>query len=144
MRQLLANPELPAHIQQRARYELVVATLRGTNDFGPVDDVARTYFDKSLSETEPARLQDASALTLVREYCSSRKIEFAHTGPELGEWHVRLTRRIKELVNHETPHRRASLLDALGHLGLHPLLTEADIQDEGDEAHVPEHRESSW
>ena len=139
MRRLLANPELPAHIRQRARYELVVATLRGTNDFRPVDDVARIYFNQSLEETEPARLQDASALLLYANTAVRARLS-SLTPAELGEWHVRLTRRIKELVNHETPHRRASLLDALGHLGLHPLLTEADIQDEGDEAHVPEHR----
>ena len=139
IRQLLANPELPAHIRQRARYELVVATLRGTNDFRPVDDVARTYFKESLGETEPARLQDASTLllyanTAVRAGLSSL------TPAELGDWNVQLTRQTQDLVNHETPHRRASLLDALGHLGLHPVLTEADILEAGDEAHMPEHQ----
>ena len=128
IRQLLANPDLPAPLQQRARYELVVATLRGTGDFRPVDDVARTYFTESLRETEPARLVDASALlmyanTAVRAGLSSL------TPANLDYWNAQLTRHIQELVVHETPHRRASLLYALGHLGLHPVLTEADIRD---------------
>ena len=139
MRQLLANPELPAHIQQRARYELVVATLRGTTDFRPVDDAARTYFDESLSETEPARLQDASTLllyanTAVRAGLSSL------TPTELGDWNFQLTSRIQDLVPHESPHRRASLLDALGYLGLHPVLMEDQIQDLSGETHTLEHQ----
>ena len=138
-RRLLANSELPPHIRQRARYELVVATLRGTNDFRPVDDVARIYFNESLEETEPARLQDASTLLLYANTAVRAGLSLL-TPAELGDWNVQLTRRIRELVNQETPHRRASLLDALGHLGLHPVLTEADMQDEGDEAHVPEHQ----
>lgn len=128
IRQMLANPDLPAPLQQRARYELVVATFRGTNDFRPVDDVAHAYLTESLRETEPARLQDASALlmyanTAVRAGLSSL------TPSNLGDWNTLLTKHIHELATHETPHRRASLLYALGHLGLHPVLTETDIQD---------------
>ena len=140
MRHLLANPELPAHIQQRARYELVVATLRGTNDFRPVDDVARTYFNESLGETEPVRLQDASTLLLYAN--TAVRVGLSSLTPaELGDWNVQLTRRIQNLVTRETPHRRASLLDALGHLGLHPVLTEADIQDSVGEAHTLKHQD---
>ena len=140
MRHLLANPELPAHIQQRARYELVVATLRGTNDFRPVDDVARTYFNESLGETEPVRLQDASTLLLYAN--TAVRVGLSSLTPaELGDWNVQLTRRIQNLVTRETPHRRASLLDARGHLGLHPVLTEADIQDSVGEAHTLKHQD---
>ena len=138
VRQLLASPELSAHIQQRARYELVVATFRGTDAFRPVDDVARVYLDESLGESEPARLQDAGTLlmyanTAVRVGLSSL------TPAELGVWNERLANRIQDLIPHETPHRRASLLFSLGHLGLHPKLTEAGIQGLSDKAHVLEH-----
>ena len=131
----MASPECPPHIQQRARYELVIATFLGTRDFRPVEDVARAYLDESLSETEPARLQDASALllyanTAVRWGCTSL------SPSELGDWNERLTRRVQDLVAHETPHRRASLLFAIGHLGLHPALWEVNIQDFSDEAQV--------
>ena len=140
VRQLLTSPELPAHIQQRARYELVVATLRGTGDFGPVDDVARGYLDKSLNESEPARLEDAATLLMYANGAVQRGIS-SLTPAELSDWNDRLTSRIQSLLTHETPHRRASLLDTLGFLGLHPALTEADFRDWSDEAHVLEHRD---
>ena len=139
MRQLLANPELPAHIKQRARYELVVATLRGTNDFRPVDGLARTYFSESLRETDPTLLQDASTL-LMYANAAVRTGLSSLTPVELSDWNSQLTRRIQNLMAHETPHRRASLLEAFGFLGLHPVLTEADIQDSVNESHILDHQ----
>ena len=53
MRELLASPGLPTHVHQRARYELVVATLRGTGNLRPVDEVVRMYLNESLQENEP-------------------------------------------------------------------------------------------
>ena len=135
IRQLLAIPELPAYIQQRARYELVVATLRGTNDFRPVDDVARAYLDESLNESDPARLEDASALLLYAN--TAVRVGLTSLTPtEIRYWNDQLTRRIQELVKHETPHRRARLLFALGHLGIHPALSESDIPDLIDRAQL--------
>ena len=135
IRHLLAIPELPAYIQQRARYELVVATLRGTNDFRPVDDVARAYLDESLNESDPSRLEDASALLLYAN--TSVRVGLTSLTPtEIRYWNDQLTRRIKELVKHETPHRRARLLFALGHLGIHPALSESDIPDSIDRAQL--------
>ena len=142
MRQLLASPELPAHIKQRARYELVVATLRGTNDFRPVDGLARTYFSESLRETEPALLRDAS--TLLMYATAAVRLGLSTLTPvELCDWNAQLTRRIQDLMNHETPHRRASLLESFGFLGLHPVLTEADIQDLSEESSGLEHQDKS-
>ena len=119
-----------------------MATFRGTRDFRPVDDVARAYLDESLSESEPALLQDASAL-LMYANTAVRAGLTSLTPAELGEWNDHLTRRVQDLVTHETPHRRASLLFALGHLGLHPALKEADFQELRDESHVPEHQDQS-
>ena len=118
----------------------MVGTLRGTDDFRPVDDVAREYLDKSLNESEPARLDDAGTLLMyangaVRAGMSSL------TSAELSDWNDRLTSRIQALITHETPHRRASLLFTLGFLGLHPAPTEADFRDLSDEVHVLEHRD---
>ena len=138
MRQLLANPELSAHIQQRARYELVVATLRGTGDLRPVEDVARAYLEESLNEIEPARLQDASSL-LMYANTAVRAGLTSLTPVELGDWNSRLTSRIEDLATHESPHRRASLLFAVGHLGLHPVLSEADILEPTAEANMLEY-----
>ncbi len=140
VRQLLTIPELPTHIQQRARYELVVTTLRGTDDFRPVDDVAREYLDKSLNESEPARLDDAATLLMYANGALQAGIS-SLTPPELSDWNGRLTSRIQALITHETPHRRASLLYTFGFLGLHPALAEADFRNWSHEAHVLEHRD---
>ena len=137
LRRLLANDELPAHILQRARYELVVATLRGTGTFQMVDEVARAYLDDSLNGDEPARLQDASILlsytnTAVRLGLSSL------TPAEILDWNHGLANRIEILVTRSTPGQRAILLFTLGHLGMHLALTEADVQDPGVESYVLE------
>ena len=138
LRQFLASSELPTHIRQRARYELVVVTLRGMRDFRPVDDVARSYLNQSLSESEPARLQDASVLLMYANGAVRAGVS-SLTPTELRDWNSRLTRRIQTLLPHQTPHRRASLLDTLGYLGLHPMLTKAHPRDSSEAAHVPAH-----
>ena len=120
LRQLLAIPELPTHIQQRARYELVIATLRGTVDFRPVDDVARNYFNESLHETEPAYLEDATTLLLYTNAAVCAGLS-SLTAAEVNDWNVRLTRHIQDRVGYESPHRKASLLYSLGFLGVHPI-----------------------
>ncbi len=142
LRQLLAIPELPVHIQQRGRYELVVATFRGTGDFHPVDAVARAYLDESLNESEPIRLGDAETLLLYANTAARNGLTSLKP-VELRDWNNRLTRRIQKLIPHETPHRRASLLFALGHLGLHPDLSEIDIQATGEQVRLPERWETT-
>ena len=131
LRQLLAIPGLGVHIQQRGRYELVVATLRGTNDFRPVDDVARAYLDESLNESDPARLEDASTLLFYAN--TAVRIGLTSLTPtEIRYWNDQLTSRIQELVTHATPHRRARLLFSLGYLGIQPALSEDDIPNSID------------
>ena len=129
MRELLANSELSDHIRQRARYELVVATLRGTGSLRPVDQVARAYLDESLQESEPACLEDAGNLLM---YAHNAALIGVTTicAAELDHWDAELARRIEELIPDETPHRRASLLLALGFLGLHPALSDDELPDE--------------
>ena len=140
LRQLLAIPELSAHIQQRARYELVVARVRVTRDLWIVDDVARAYLDESLNESDPARLDDASTL-LMYANTAVRAGVTSLTQAELADWYEHLTNRIHELVINETPHRRASLLFTLGYLGMHPALSGANIQDLSAETHMPKHED---
>ena len=140
VRQVLAKPEWPARIQQRARYELIVATFRGMHEFQSVDDVARVYLEEALNETEPARLLDASTLLMY----SNTAVQWGITSltpTELGDWNARLTAHAQDLVGQETsetPHRRASLLYAIGHLGLHPALWEPDVQNFIKEAYAQE------
>ncbi len=141
LRQLLAIPELPVHIQQRGRYELVVATFRGTGNFRPVDHVARVYLNESLNESEPARLVDAQTLLLYAN--TAVRHELTSLMPdELQDWNNQLTSRIQELLPHETLHRRASLLFALGQLGLHPDLSGTAMQGASEQVRIPERWET--
>ena len=128
MRELLAIPGLPARIQQRARYELAVATLRGTGDLRPVDDVVRVYLDESLRESEPVRIEDACHLLMYAKGAANLGVTTIRAA-ELELWYVELTRHIEGCIPDETPHRRASLLYSLGYLGLHPALTDEQLPD---------------
>ena len=128
MRELLANSELPGHVQQRARYEIVVATLRGTGDMLAVDQVARAYLDESLQENDPARLEDASNLLMYAHGAAQIAVTTIRPS-ELDHWNAELASRIEELIPDATPHRRASLLETLGFLGLHPALSDDQLSD---------------
>ena len=135
VRALLADSECPTNVLQRGRYELVVATFRGTHDLQQVDNVARVYLQESLSESDPTRLQDASALLLYAN-TAVRSGVTSLTSAELRDWNQRLTMRAEDLlvdVRPDTPHRRASLLDVIGHLGLHPAVWETDFPASGVE-----------
>ena len=139
MRALLADSELPEHIRQRARYQLVVATLRGTGSLRPVDQVARAYLDESLQESEPVCLEDAGNLLMYAHNASLIGVTTI-CAVELDHWAAEFARRIEELIPDETPHRRASLLLALGFLGLHPALSDDELPDEplyGDVDPIP-------
>ena len=143
VRQVLAHPECPARIQQRARYELVVATFRGMREFRSVDDLARVYLEEALNESEPARLLDASALLMYANTAAQWGVT-SLTPNELGDWNARLTTRAQDLVTQETsetPHRRANLLYAIGHLGLQPALWEADVKNFVSEAYAQGHQD---
>ena len=122
IRELLAHSELPTHVQQRARYELVVATLRGTGDLRPVDDIVRVYLDESLQESEPVHLEDASTLLMYAKGAYWQGVTTI-SATDLEYWTVELTRHLEECIPGETPYRRASLLYSLGYLGLHPTLS---------------------
>ena len=129
VRALLAHPECPTNVRQRARYELVVASFRSMRDLRQVDEVARAHLEESLIESEPARLQDASTLLLYANTAVRWGVTSLTPG-ELRDWNERLTMRAEDLladVQPDTPHRRASLLDAIGLLGLHPALWEANF-----------------
>ena len=139
LRELLANPALPALIQQRARYEVVVATMRVARDLRTVDDLVRTYLDEALTENEPALLDDASTLLMYANGAVQHGMT-SLTAAQIRYWNKHLRNWIQELVTQETLHRRASLLHTLGFLGLHPAPSKNDIHDLSDEVHPSEHQ----
>lgn len=126
IREMLADFALAAPVQQRARYELVVATLRGLDDLRPVDEVAREYLHASLSESDPVRLDDASVLLMYVNGAAQRGVT-AITASEFAKWHAGLRRQVERLIAGASPNRRARLLFVLGYLGLHPTLTEEGL-----------------
>ena len=146
VRALLAYPECPTNVLQRGRYELVVAMFRGTHDLRQVDDVARAYLEESLSESEPARLLDAVAL-LMYANTAVRWGVTSLTPAELRNWNKGLATRTEELladVQSDTPHRRASLLDAIGYLGLHPALWDANFPASSPESYTRDHQDQAF
>ncbi len=126
IREMLADPALPVPARQRARYELVVATLRGLGDLRPVDEVARAYLNDSLTESEPARIEDASVLLMYAKGAALRGLTTIGAS-ELSDWHAGPSRRVEHRMVGAAPHRRAGLLFTLGHLGIHPALTEEEL-----------------
>ena len=143
LRNLLANPECPENVQQRARYELAVPTFLGTSNLRQVDDVVRAYLDESLKESVPTRMQDASALLLYANTAVQWGVT-SLTPAELGDWNKNLTKRVRDLVvdvQPDEPYRRAGLLYAIGLLGLHPPLWEAGTPAINGEADGEEHQD---
>ena len=110
-----------------------------------VDDVARAYLEEAMNESEPALLLDASILLMYVNGAVQRGIT-SLTAAELGRWNQSLTARIKDLIAEEnapTSHRRAGLLHAIGHLGLHPALWKTSVLDSINEARALSQRDQN-
>ncbi len=125
VREMLADPDLPDPVRQRARYELVVATLRGTGDLRAVDEVARTYLDNSLVEDAPARLEDAVTLLTYAIAAVDRGLT-AIKATDIWTWRIELKEQVERVMADASLSQRASLLFTLGRLGLLPR-----IRDDG-------------
>ena len=110
-----------------------------------VDDVARAYLEEAMNESEPALLRDASILLMYVNGAVQRGIT-SLTAAELGRWNQSLTARIQDLIaeeNSPTSHRRAGLLLAIGHLGLHPALWKTSVFDSINEAQALSQRDQN-
>ena len=117
---------MPEPVRQRARYELVVATLRGIGELRSVDDVARIYLDGSIAEDDPVRLRDAATLLMYANGAAQRGVTTI-TGTELSNWNAALRSQVERLMVDAPPNRRASLLFTLGHLSLHLRVTDREL-----------------
>ncbi|MDE2747077.1 MAG: hypothetical protein OXI41_14030 [Chloroflexota bacterium] len=126
LREFLSHSSLSESLRQRARYELVVASLRGAGDLRSVDDVVRHFLSASLDESEPARLEDAAVLLQYATGAVGHDVS-AISLDELRDWHIKITARVQELLPHSRGHRRAALLDVLGFLGMCRRISEEHI-----------------
>jgi hypothetical protein len=105
--------------RQRARYEIAVATLRGTGTLRPAERHVRAFFAEADSIEIPTLLLDASVLLQYCEGAYGRGVTDL-TLEETARWNADLRQRVHILLaDQPPPNARAALLDAAAHLALH-------------------------
>ncbi|SFL67342.1 hypothetical protein SAMN05192584_1249 [Streptomyces pini] len=118
------------HTALRARYEIVVATLRGLGDMRPADQLARDFFDTVISDdtlTDPGILEDAVVLLGYAFGALLRGLTALSTD-ELCGWQHLLADKIDRLLEAEPPaNAMAHLLAMRARLALHTDMT-ADFE----------------
>ena len=100
-----------AEVQMRARYEIAVATLRGTGELQAADPLVREFF-QAITDTEEdlPLLEDASVL-LQYGYGSRLRGNTSITMPELDNFYERLRAHIQTaLATGPYPNAKALLL----------------------------------
>ena len=116
----LADQNADRDLLQRARYEMVVASIRGLGDLRAVDTLADMFLSASVETTDPSRLEDASVVLSYTGTAAS----IGHSDLDLGVLgdHRRALRsRAAELLADDPPPvRRTRLLQVAGHLALSP------------------------
>lgn len=117
---------VPSSLRQRARYEYIVATLRGHEDLRPVEGLVKEYLEDALPEEDTSRLQDAAVLLMF--VVDAHIFGVTALGPAyIAEVNQRLRDQIRTLLGDaETPGRTALLSEVLGFLSLQPDPTQID------------------
>ncbi|GGY71126.1 hypothetical protein GCM10010326_76660 [Streptomyces xanthochromogenes] len=119
------------HTALRARYEIVVATLRGLGDMHPTDQLARDFFDTATADdtlTDPGILEDAVVLLGYGFGALVRRLT-ALTVEDLCGWQHLLADKIDRLlVADPPPNAMAHLLALRARLALHADMTAADLE----------------
>ncbi|WP_329333946.1 hypothetical protein OG866_11470 [Streptomyces sp. NBC_00663] len=119
------------HTALRARYEIVVATLRGLGDMRPTDQLARDFFDTVTVNdtlTDPGILEDAVVLLGYGFGALVRRLT-ALTVEDLCSWQHLLADKIDRLLAAEPPpNAMAHLLAMRARLALHADMTTADLE----------------
>ncbi|MET7717426.1 hypothetical protein [Streptomyces sp. NPDC005407] len=117
--------------RQRARYEIAVATLRGTSTLRPAEPHVRAFFAETCNTDSPTLLYDASILL---QYCEGAYGRGATdlTLEETARWNADVRQRLEALLSEQpSTHARAALLQAVAHLALHFDYTDAVPPDPG-------------
>jgi hypothetical protein len=116
----VADADDDEDVRQRARYELVVATIRGLGDMRTADAFADDFLAEAITAATPGRLEDAS---VVLTYASTAAA-IGHSELDLAalsERRAALRDRAAELLaENPPPVRRSRLLQVAGHLALTP------------------------
>ncbi|MFI1928671.1 hypothetical protein [Streptomyces sp. NPDC020377] len=113
-------------IALRARYEIVVATLRGLGDMRPTDQLARDFFGTVTADdtlTDPGILEDAVVLLGYGFGALVRGLT-ALTADDLSGWQGLLADKIDRLLDADPPpNAMAHLLAMRARLALHTDMT---------------------
>ncbi|MFG3476091.1 hypothetical protein ACGF3K_12585 [Streptomyces sp. NPDC047980] len=114
------------HTALRARYEIVVATLRGLGEMRPTDHLARDFFDTVTADdtlTDPGILEDAVVLLQYGFGALIRNLT-ALTADDLSCWQRLLADKIDRLLDADPPaNAMAHLLAMRARLALHTDMT---------------------
>ncbi|MFK4688199.1 hypothetical protein RKD22_001134 [Streptomyces pristinaespiralis] len=114
------------HTALRARYEIVVATLRGLGEMRPTDHLARDFFDTVTADdtlTDPGILEDAVVLLQYGFGALIRNLT-ALTADDLSCWQLLLADKIDRLLDADPPaNAMAHLLAMRARLALHTDMT---------------------
>ncbi|MET9104057.1 hypothetical protein [Streptomyces antibioticus] len=118
------------HTTLRARYEIVVATLRGLGDMHPADQLARDFFDTVTTDdtlTDPGIIEDAVILLQYAFGALTRGLT-ALTADDLCDWQRLLADKTDRLLDADPPaNAMAHLLAMRARLALHADMT-ADLE----------------
>lgn len=121
----LTRDGLPRAVQQKARYEMAVAQLRGLGDPRPADELVSTYINSALETDDPSELSDASVLLMYCVGACGRGLT-DHDEHHLLEWNRGLQAQVLRLLAEtELPGRRCVLLETIGWLRSQPDLVAA-------------------
>lgn len=116
----LAESDPDDDLRQRARYEVIVATIRGLGDMRTADALAEEFLADAVVAEVRARLEDA---WVVLSYASTAAA-IGHSDLDLAvlsERRAALCDRASELLAQDPPPvRRTRLLQVAGHLALIP------------------------
>ena len=116
----LAEQNADEDLLQRARYEIVVASVRGLGDLRAADAMADAFLRTAVETSDPARLEDAS---IVLSYATTAAA-IGHSDLDLyalGEHRRALRSRVAELLaDGPSQVRRSRLLQVAGHLAISP------------------------
>lgn len=116
---------IPNRLEQKARYEIAVAQLRGLGDLRPTDDLVATYMEGAVRSSLPSDLSDAGVLLMYCVGARGRGLT-GHDEARLREWNYQLQAQIITLLETTAqPGRRCALLETLGWLRSHPDLIAA-------------------
>ena len=122
---LFLRGDVPSAIEQKARYEIAVAQLRGLGDLRPFDEVVAQYMTYAVGSENPSDLDDAATLLMFCVGARERGLT-DHDEECLRRWNLLLQARIKELIGQtELAGLRCSLLESLGSLRSQPDLASA-------------------